>query len=1003
LRRRYKYKLARSWRKAKWAFAFTCLWLGPILSAQEPHFVSPPINELLTDEQIQVIFESSKGHIWLGTNEGVFRYDGVDYQPYTKQEVAQNGSQRVTCFFESSDHRIWVGFQDGSIYLSTSNHQLLPWEPGRAISTEIRGMAQYQDQLLIATYGQGLFLFDQDSTRQYTTEQGLFGDDIYDLVLSEKDGTALLATDRGINRISLGEQPADRVERISKAEGLGSYVIRSIEPDYSGGYYLGTYDNGVIYWSPQEKRAYPLIENWDYGIINQLCLFKDRELWIGTDRKGLIQYQLKPKKHRVYEEINALSAGKIFDLLKDQEGNLWVVSSSFKLVKANRHFDFLEKLPEVIQEMQALWQDQDKRLWIGTENGIYTLTFDESGQANYRRKLGRIQSNILSFYEDQFGNIWIGTFGEGLYVYNEDRNKLRHLTTEDGLTGGNVLSMDGSGENIWVGSLAGVTQFSAHVNILDTQDPVYEQFDDADELNAAFIYKVFSDSKDRTWLGTDGEGLYAIQNNELNYYPGTDSLKFSAVYSIAEDKLGHIWFTSLNQGLFRFNGTEFQQFGREDGLRNLNITSLTSDGDGNVLILYPSGIDVLDPASLEVIYYDEKVGIGNLEQNLNVFCSDGNGDVWIGAKNNLLKYRSPGESFRTRPQLSLDQINVSGENIDPSEGQRRFSYRQNTFVFSFSGIWLTAPEEIQYRYQLEGLDEDWLYTRDQEVNYVNLPPGRYTFQASATANKNYAPEQVLTYPFTIRRPFWGTFWFIALAVILLTAALVFFLRLREKRIMMASRLKREKIESQFEALKSQINPHFLFNSFNTLVAIIEENPDNAVSYVERLSDFYRSILQYRNKTVIPLEEEITVVRNYFYLLKERFGSNLKLAISVNEKEAYIPPLSLQLLVENAIKHNIVSSYRPLLISIQQEDSGHLTVKNTLQPKRVKSRSTSFGLSSIMARYALLSDRKVSVRQTKQEFIVRLPLIKSEFGMEDRPGLPPYTEPDSSVISKAPQS
>ena len=842
-------------------------------------------------------------------------------------------------------------------------------------------MAQYQDQLLIATYGQGLFIITADSTYQYTTDQGLYGDDIYDVHLSEKEGTLLLATDRGINRLKLPAPPGARVEQIGPKEGLDNYVIRSIEPGPNGGYYLGTYDNGVIYWSPKKRNSHPLIEDWDYGVVNDLCIFNGRELWIGTERKGLLQYDFDQQAYQVYEEINALSTGRIFDLLKDTEGNLWVVSSSFNLVKANRYFDFLESHPEEIREIQALLQDQKERLWIGTDNGIYLLTFDENSQASYQRKLRQVNSNILSFYEDKFGNIWMGTFGEGLYIYNEERDQLRHLTPEDGLIGGNVLSMDGSNEKIWVGTLAGVAQFDARKNILDEQDIAYEQFTNEDQLNAAFIYKVFADSKGRTWLGTDGEGLYMIENGSLQYFPGTDSLSFSAVYSIAEDKLGHIWFSSLNQGLYRYDGQAFQQFGLADGLRNLNITSITTDGQGHLLILHPSAIDVLDPVTLQIIYYDEALGVNNLEQNLNVFCTGGNGDIYIGGKENLLKYKSPRESFRITPDLSIDQIMVSGREINPKEEDRRFGYQQNTFVFSFKGIWLTAPEELQYRYQLEGWDEQWLYTRDQEVNYVNLPPGQYTLQVGATSNKRFDKAQTRSYTFTIRRPFWGTVWFIALAIIVLFSTLFYFLRLREKRIIKESRLNREKIESQFEVLKSQINPHFLFNSFNTLVAIIEENPQNAVGYVERLSDFYRSILQYRNKTVIPLEEEITVVRNYLYLLKERFGDNLKLEISVQEKEAYIPPLSLQMLVENAIKHNVVSAYKPLHISIQQEERDHLTIKNTLQPKRVKSRSTSFGLSSIIARYALLSDRKVSVQQSKQEFIIRLPLIKSRYAPE----------------------
>ncbi|MEO0341143.1 MAG: histidine kinase, partial [Bacteroidota bacterium] len=143
--------------------------------------------------------------------------------------------------------------------------------------------------------------------------------------------------------------------------------------------------------------------------------------------------------------------------------------------------------------------------------------------------------------------------------------------------------------------------------------------------------------------------------------------------------------------------------------------------------------------------------------------------------------------------------------------------------------------------------------------------------------------------------------------------------------------------------------------------------------------FYRSILQYRDKKVIPLAEELTVVRNYIYLLKERFGDKLQITINTNEKEqeSFVPPLSIQMLVENAIKHNVVSNHRPLDVRIDQQKGGELMIRNTLQPKRIKPKSTSFGLSSIIARFSLLSDKRVQVSKNRGEFVVTLPLIKSD--------------------------
>ncbi|MBK9103410.1 MAG: histidine kinase [Saprospiraceae bacterium] len=186
------------------------------------------------------------------------------------------------------------------------------------------------------------------------------------------------------------------------------------------------------------------------------------------------------------------------------------------------------------------------------------------------------------------------------------------------------------------------------------------------------------------------------------------------------------------------------------------------------------------------------------------------------------------------------------------------------------------------------------------------------------------------------------------------------------------------IESQLAALKAQINPHFLFNSFNTLITIIDENamqPEVAIEYVEKLSDFYRSILQYREQESISLEEEWELVQSFVYLLEKRYGTNLTLHIDTPPKDGFIMPMTLQMLVENAVKHNIISEKYPLDLYITVDADDYVTVRNTLQPKSKAEPSTQFGLDSIIRRYQLLSERKVIIEKTSDAFIVRIPIIK----------------------------
>ncbi len=189
------------------------------------------------------------------------------------------------------------------------------------------------------------------------------------------------------------------------------------------------------------------------------------------------------------------------------------------------------------------------------------------------------------------------------------------------------------------------------------------------------------------------------------------------------------------------------------------------------------------------------------------------------------------------------------------------------------------------------------------------------------------------------------------------------------------RLRRENVESQLEGLRNQVNPHFLFNSLNTLIYIIPEDPPRAVRFVQMLSKVYRYILEIRDKKLISLEEELQFLEAYSFLLKERFGEHLNIRIQVPEAErnAQIVPLSLQMLFENAIKHNIISAEKPLTIELFTE-AGQIVVQNNLQRKRQTGASTKVGLNNIRDRYTFFSDRLPEIQESPERFTVKLPLL-----------------------------
>jgi LytS/YehU family sensor histidine kinase len=192
------------------------------------------------------------------------------------------------------------------------------------------------------------------------------------------------------------------------------------------------------------------------------------------------------------------------------------------------------------------------------------------------------------------------------------------------------------------------------------------------------------------------------------------------------------------------------------------------------------------------------------------------------------------------------------------------------------------------------------------------------------------------------------------------------------------KLEKEKAIAEYETLKHQVNPHFLFNSFNTLIQVIDEDKEKAIEYTQMLSDYYRSLLSYASVNLVTLEEEFVLLEKYMYLQKMRFGTSLRLqndcdASLVNEME--IPPFTLQLLAENAIKHTIISTEKPLTICISISHN-RLVVSNNLNEKAQKVAGENIGLQNIRNRFRLFSRQEVEIYKTSLIFEVRLPILKS---------------------------
>ena len=929
-----------------------CVFDAP---AQSPFFRT---HTLPTEAEATQFLQGRDGRLWIGSTAGLFEYDGREFRAQSRSD---EGSERVSALFEDRSGTLWVGYRDGAIYRRTARvFSPYPLNDSRSVSP-ITGFAEPEPgRIAVASYGQGLYFLNPEKDRIPATAGGLPADDLYDLA-ADASGNLYLATDAGV-----GILRSDRsTDLLDIRRGLADNIVRTLHLSDSL-LYLGTYDRGPARYDLRRDTVTTLVENWAFGPVSALATFDDRELWIGTEAYGVLILSLGNGHLR---KVNAAETTNIRDIFFDAEGNVWLSDRQNGVRQAQRRFDFLALAQ---QNLQAVTIDQQGHIWLGTQTGLYRSHLDEYGQYYFEQHPAAAGENVVSLHQDVRGTIWVGTFGRGVLLIDPDGTTQR-LDERHGLSNGSVLSIDGKDDRVWLATLGGV--FVAETG--SRPAATLPRIKSLNGFGADYVYRVLTDTAGNVWFATDGRGISVLKSDgQIENFPlkiqtttgDTTDLR-ATVYALAQDRRGMLYLSTARHGVFSFDGRSFEPLaGTED------LTVMTLNVVGKQLILtHTNGVAVFDTDTARLNFYETEIGLEKPDPAPNAAAASSEGDVWVAIQGGLLRYRSATRSFRTQPRTLLREVTVLSKPID-FDRKHRFDADEAFVGFEYSGIWLTAPEKLRYRYRLVGYDLDWRYTRDREIFYSSLPPGDYEFLLESSISESWAGTEQIAYRFTILRPIWQQWWFLLGTILLLAVTFWYVLKNREQARERRLNFEKRQAEKELEVLKSQINPHFLFNSFNTLAAVIEEDPTAGVRYVERLSDFFRGILEQRDKQLIPLSEELRLVRDYDFLLRQRFQENYDLRIELPTSDGIrVVPLALQMLVENAVKHNVVSSSKPLRIRIFRKED-FLVVENNFQPKRRKVASTKFGLASLQRQYEYLAEKTIRTEQTEAYFRVHLPVL-----------------------------
>ena len=944
--------------KFPWVLLVLCLIAGQLV-AQSLHFKHSEPGLQYGQLRYEAVYQSRDGLVWIGTDRGLFSYDGRLFFRY------EGITGTITAIHEDADGALWIGFDDGRIGIRHLDSVKL-WQPEEGLPKKsITGFAtnRLDSAVWIATYGEGLYVWKNGRLYNFNMDDGLLSNDIY-AVKADPHGLIWAGTDMGIGICSFKEEKKS-IQHITKKENLPDEIIPSLH--LSGELmWAGTFDRGMCAINTETHQ----VQNYDppiVGVVRSIASFGVDEIWAAVEDVGLIRWNFKTNQTSNLA-VRDLTNPMLKALFLDDAANIWLLDTHKGLFRGNRVLQYY--FPPV-KNIQALVFDDANNMFAGNQDGLFKMHVADDYTSAVQINLPDV--NVVSLYMDIGGHLWIGTFGQGLIYLDPASGRYRTFFKSDGLTDESILSITGDGEHLWLATLGGVTQIEHSTDLLTRHELQVMNYNQEDGLGTNFIYTASTDRHMRTWFGTDGKGLSVLENGHLTNYQPDDSIEFHTVYSIAECAGGRIWFSTAENGVFQFDGSFFQQYGMDHGLRSTEIASITAGVNGDIYFTHNLGIDQYVAAAGIFKPYGEGVGLRGFSPNLNAGTRDAAGNVWIAGAEGLLKINNIEEELPYLPRNRFQSIRVLAEPIDYEE-ENVFPAHNNYLQFDYQGLWYIDADAVQYRYRLMGLDEEWKKTNETTAFYHNIPPGQYEFVLQSTSTNVFQEQNTISYAFRIKNPFYKTVPFILISGILLIMLIYSFIKAREKRLRKRAVLEKQQVESQLLALKSHINPHFLFNSFNTLVSIIEADSETAVEFVENLSDFYRSMLQYREKHIIPLVEEINLVRNYTYLLKKRFGANLRLEADIKSEPAFIAPLTLQILVENAVKHNIISKSKPLHISISCGNE-HIVVQNNLQKKPAAKESTAYGLKSILGRYALLTDRPVEIKETREHFTVVLPIIQ----------------------------
>ena len=487
------------------------------------------------------------------------------------------------------------------------------------------------------------------------------------------------------------------------------------------------------------------------------------------------------------------------------------------------------------------------------------------------------------------------------------------------------------------------------------------------------VYGLFSDHADNLWIG-NRNGIFQFKDSTLVHSGINHPAFHNRVEDIDELPNNTLTFGTKGYGVILWKGDSILQITNDDGLTSNMLEDVHVDDNG---ILWAGTLN-----GLNKITFDEKgkpivrtfTTFNGLPSNEINQIESYKGQVWLCTSGGLVKFNeAPENTIAPSPIIQWAKINNEETDWNSNANANTFSYQENNFEFRFLTINYRMNGRIPYRYRLDK-NTDWQYTQNLTVNYPSLVPNDYTFEVQAQNEDGYWSKST-TYEFTIKSPWWATWWFRTLSVLTIGWLGYSFYKYRTDQIRRENDLKNQMTDLEKSALQAQMNPHFIFNSLNSIQNFILKNDTKkAVEYLSRFARLVRHNLDASVQGNITLEEEISILDNYLALERERFEQRFEYKIEVDPEieKSFIefPPMLIQPYVENAVVHGISKKegqgfikveFRKdnenLLVTIQDNGIGYRQGQDGTKSKRHKS----VGMTITQKRLELLGNADDAVQ------------------------------------------